>query len=162
MLTSGHYQKGLSAFCTPSTPQQLQSTKTFEWHFSNDQNQKDVFTQLINEHLKNSTIMQTPATPSIDINGLNKTTRGSKEENDDEQNFYSSPSSRMFYLKLNFEKKNINISFYLAAQQQDNSLSLFSNRSVDKLENWFGTSIYTNVYPCMPSDRVLSACDLEQ
>jgi hypothetical protein len=54
------------------------------------------------------------------------------------------------------------------ATQQDDPLSLFSNRSVDKsslpisLENWFGNSIYKNAYPRMPSDRVLSACDLEQ
>ena len=39
-------------------------------------------------------------------------------------------------------------------QQQDNTLS--------QLENWFGASVYTKTYPRMPSDRVLSACDLEQ
>lgn len=57
---------------------------------------------------------------------------------------------------------------FILAKQQDDRLSLFSNRSVDKsslpisLENWFGNSIYKNAYPRMPSDRVLSACDLEQ
>lgn len=30
------------------------------------------------------------------------------------------------------------------------------------LESWFGTEIYQNAYPRMPSDRVVSACDLEQ
>ncbi|CAF1192829.1 unnamed protein product [Rotaria sordida] len=30
------------------------------------------------------------------------------------------------------------------------------------LEYWFGTSIYINIYPRMPSDRVLSACDFKQ
>ncbi|CAF4293178.1 unnamed protein product, partial [Rotaria sordida] len=30
------------------------------------------------------------------------------------------------------------------------------------LEYWFGTSIYTNIYPRMPSDRVLSTCDFKQ
>jgi hypothetical protein len=53
------------------------------------------FFQLFNEHLKGSTIMQTPATPNSDITGLNKVTRNNKE-NDDEQHFYSTPSSRMF------------------------------------------------------------------
>jgi hypothetical protein len=43
---------------------------------------------------------------------------------------------------------------FLAAQQQDNALSL--------LENWFGASVSTKTYPRMPSNRVLSACDLEQ
>lgn len=89
MPTTGYYQQGLSAFNTPSTP--LQSNKTF----SIDHNRKDVFSQLINEHLKGSTIMQTPATPSSDIIGSNKVTRNNKED-DDEQHFYSTPSSRMF------------------------------------------------------------------
>ncbi len=93
MSTTGHYQKGLSAFNTPSTP--LQSNKTFDGLFSIDHNRKDVFSQLFNEHLKGSTIMQTPATPNSDITGLNKVTRNNKE-NDDEQHFYSTPSSRMF------------------------------------------------------------------
>ncbi len=57
---------------------------------------------------------------------------------------------------------------FTLATQQDDPLSLFSNRSVDKssllisLENWFGNSIHKHAYPRMPSDRVLSACDLEQ
>jgi hypothetical protein len=52
---------------------------------------KDVFAQLINEHLKCSTAMETPATPSMNINN---------KDNDDEQNFYSAPPSRMFNLKI--------------------------------------------------------------
>jgi len=95
LSTSGYYQQGLSAFCTPTTPQQSNSNKTFEWFFSTDQNQKDGFSQLINEQLKGSTIMQTPATPSIDMNGLNKVIGGRKQDND-EQNFYSAPPSRRF------------------------------------------------------------------
>ncbi len=161
--TTGHYPSGLSAFCTPATPQQSNPTKTFDWLFATDQSQKDVFSQLINEHLKGSSTMETPATPSIDINGLNKVTRRSKEDDDDEQNFYSAPPSRIFIPNEIFKKK-----VFPLATQQDGSLSLFSNRSVDKssfpasLENWFGTSIYTKAYPSMPCDRVLSACDLEQ
>ena len=56
---------------------------------------KDVFAQIINEHLKCSTLMETPATPSMNINGLNKIGRDQKES-DDEQNFYSTPTSRIF------------------------------------------------------------------
>jgi len=59
--------------------------------------------------------------------------------------------------------------FYLAIQQQDGSLSLFNEKSYftsslqnEPLENWFGTSIYKSTYPRMPSDHVLSACDIEQ
>jgi hypothetical protein len=40
--------------------------------------------------------MQTPATPSIDINRLNHPNRDIDEDDDDEQNFYSAPPSRMF------------------------------------------------------------------
>jgi len=39
--------------------------------------------------------MQTPATPSIDIGRLNNINRDNNED-DDEQNFYSAPPSRMF------------------------------------------------------------------
>lgn len=58
----------------------------------------------------------------------------------------------------------IEIDRFLATTQQDDPLSLFINRSLDKttLENWFGQSIYENAYPRMPADRVLSASDLEQ
>jgi hypothetical protein len=38
--TSEHYQKGLSAFCTPVSPQQSNSHNTFAWPFSTSQNQK--------------------------------------------------------------------------------------------------------------------------
>ncbi len=37
--------------------------------------------------------MQTPATPSMDIGGLNDR---DNNEDDDEQNFYSAPPSRMY------------------------------------------------------------------
>lgn len=37
-----------------------------------------------------------------------------------------------------------------------------SQESRSTLESWFGSDIYTNAYPCMPSDRVISAYDLEQ
>ncbi len=49
----------------------------------------------MNDHLRCSTTMQTPATPSIDINRLNHPNRDT-DEDDDEQNFYSAPPSRMF------------------------------------------------------------------
>lgn len=49
--------------------------------------------------------------------------------------------------------------------QQNNSTSLQYQQSQDTrstLESWFGSDIYKKAYPCMPSDRVVSACDLEQ
>jgi hypothetical protein len=54
-----------------------------------------VLAQLINDHLRSSTTMQTPITPGIDIGGLNNPNRDNNED-DDEQNFYSAPPSRMF------------------------------------------------------------------
>jgi hypothetical protein len=54
---------------------------------------KDVLAQLINDHVRSSTTMQTPATPSMDIGGLNDR---DNNEDDDEQNFYSAPPSRMY------------------------------------------------------------------
>jgi len=39
--------------------------------------------------------MQTPTTPGIDIGGLSNPNRDNNED-DDEQNFYSAPPSRMF------------------------------------------------------------------
>jgi hypothetical protein len=59
---------------------------------------KDVLAQLINDHLRSSTTMQTPVTPSIDIGGLNNINRNNNDD-DDEQNFYSAPPSRMFTKK---------------------------------------------------------------
>jgi hypothetical protein len=52
----------------------------------------------MNEHHRCSTMMQTPATPSIDIGGLNNFKRNdnNEDDDDDEQNFYSAPPSRMF------------------------------------------------------------------
>jgi len=41
--TSEHYPKGLSAFCTPSSPQQSNAYNTFAWPFSTNQNQKVSF-----------------------------------------------------------------------------------------------------------------------
>ncbi|CAF1624668.1 unnamed protein product [Adineta ricciae] len=83
--------------------------------------------------LKNSTTMETPITPGFDI-----------QKDNDEQNFYSAPPS--------------------PTQQQGESLSLFTDKTgfPTSLENWFGRSIYKSAYPRMPSDRVFSACDLEQ
>lgn len=49
--------------------------------------------------------------------------------------------------------------------QQGNSTSIPSQRSQETrstLESWFGSDIYKKAYPRMPSDRVISACDLEQ
>jgi hypothetical protein len=97
--SSGHYQQGLSTLYTPGTPQQAHSNKTFEWTFATNENQKDVFAQLINEHLKCSTTMETPATPSM----TNKVPRNNKND-DGEQNFYSTPTSRMF-IKREIENK---------------------------------------------------------
>ena len=42
------------------------------------------------------------------------------------------------------------------------SQSRHSRETRSALENWFGSDIYTNTYPRMPSDRVVSAYDLEQ
>ncbi|CAF0738309.1 unnamed protein product [Adineta steineri] len=135
---SAHQQGGLSAFCTPATPAKPNSNKTFEWLCTPDQNQKNVLAQL----LKCSTTMETPGTPSFDIHRMNKAAQMNKED-EDAQNFYSAPPS--------------------PTQQHDSSLSLFSTvLQSQSLENWFGSSIYTKAYPRMPSDRVLSACDLEQ
>ncbi|CAF2368241.1 unnamed protein product [Rotaria sp. Silwood2] len=157
--TPKHYEQGLYAFCTPPTPKQLNWNKSFERIFSINQSHKtankqhqNVFTQLINEHLKFSATMETPTTPNISINETNNNTHHSKKD-DDKQNFYSAPLSPI--------------------QQHESSPSLLSNHTVDKLcfstsvenhplEYWFGTSIYTNTYPRMPSDHVLSACDFEQ
>lgn len=52
----------------------------------------------MNDHLRCSTTMQTPVTPSIDIDRLNHSNRDNNEDDadDDEQNFYSAPPSRMF------------------------------------------------------------------
>lgn len=35
-----HYQKGLSAFCTPPSPQQSNTYPTFAWPFPTGQNQQ--------------------------------------------------------------------------------------------------------------------------
>ena len=94
-LITERYQPGLSAFCTPSTPQRANPSKTFAWLLATDQNSKDAFSQLINEHLKGSTTMETPITPGINTDGLNKIQRVGKDD-DDEQSFYSAPPSRMF------------------------------------------------------------------
>ncbi|CAF3944526.1 unnamed protein product [Rotaria sp. Silwood2] len=110
MSTSEHYQKGLSAFCSPVSPEQSNSYNTFAWPFSMGQNQKvpfNVLTQLINEQLRCSTTMQTPTTPNIDINRLNNANRDDNDDDDDEQNFYSAPPS--------------------PTEQQDTSRTLFNN-----------------------------------
>jgi hypothetical protein len=49
--------------------------------------------------------------------------------------------------------------------QQGNSISpqnRYSQGTPSPLESWFGSDIYTNAYPRMPSGRVVSAYDLEQ
>jgi len=49
--------------------------------------------------------------------------------------------------------------------QQCNSTSMqqrYSQESRSSLESWFGSDIYTNAYPRMPSGRVVSAYDLER
>ena len=111
MPMAGRYQPGLSAFCTPSTPQQSNANKTLDWLCSSEQNQKDVLTQLLNEHLKGSTAMQTPGTPGVDLHGLNKLSRNNKDD-DDEQSFYSAPPSRMLiYLLIRTQKLLLSFSF---------------------------------------------------
>ncbi|CAF5173426.1 unnamed protein product, partial [Rotaria sp. Silwood1] len=40
MSTPEHYEQGLSVFCTPPTPKQSNSNKTFERFFSINQNHK--------------------------------------------------------------------------------------------------------------------------
>lgn len=95
--------------------------------------------------------METPVTPGIDI-----------QKDNDEQCFYSAPPSRT--KAFLYSNKITVISCFSATQQQGDSLSLFTDKSgfPTSLENWFGTSIYKSAYPRMPSDRVFSACDLEQ
>ena len=68
-----------------------------DWLFPN--NQKDPLSQLLNEHLKGSTVMETPITPA----GL-KVHRVSKDD-DDEQSFYSAPPSRtfLFFFEQSFD-----------------------------------------------------------
>jgi hypothetical protein len=46
--------------------------------------------------------------------------------------------------------------------QQGNSTSIQHQETRSPLESWFGSDIYKNAYPRMPSGRVVSACDLEQ
>ena len=49
--------------------------------------------------------------------------------------------------------------------QQGNSSSIshqYSHDTRSPLESWFGSDIYKNAHPRMPSDRVVSAYDLEQ
>jgi len=106
----GSFPKNLSTFATPTSPQAPKPTNTFAWPFSTNQNQntpthplhlslstqgtvkqnQNVLTQLINEHLRCSTTLQTPVTAS----GPNKLFRtNSDDDDDDEQNFYSAPPS---------------------------------------------------------------------
>jgi len=48
-------------------------------------------------------------------------------------------------------------------QQGGNSTSIQHRETTrSPLESWFGSDIYKNAYPRMPSGRVVSACDLEQ
>ena len=134
------------------------------WLFSSNSNSKATFPHLLDEHLKNATFMETPITPGVNPIGLNKVQRNNKDDDDDEQSFYSAPPSRSYFCWTLF----LSIFILSLASRQDDPLSLFSNRSMDKtsfpttLENWFGDSIYQNAYPRMPSDHVLSASDLEQ
>jgi len=49
--------------------------------------------------------------------------------------------------------------------QQGNSTSIqhqHSQETRSPLESWFGSDIYKNAYPSMPSGRVVSASDLEK
>ncbi len=85
---------------------------------------KDVLAQLINDHLRSSTTMQTPVTPSIDIGGLNNINRNNNDD-DDEQNFYSAPPSRMFTKKN--KSSNRWKREFLATRQHESSPSLFTN-----------------------------------
>ncbi|CAF1130238.1 unnamed protein product [Rotaria sp. Silwood1] len=301
MSTSEHRQIGLSAFCTPTSPEQSNSYNTFAWPFSMAQNQKpvtnplhipistqttDVLTQLINEQFRYSATMQTSTTSNIDINVVNNINRDdNNDDDDDEQNFYSAPPSptkqqdtsrtlfnnsnnlehtRIYnqavllnslirnmvnerdiknsssnescfsndtqstncnqednesytemynlirllspgvknvaqqellqYLEqgclnernemirlvgsLNINEQNslkpillrlINEQLDIMKKQQQiqqgNSTSIphqHSQETRSTLESWFGSDIYTNAYPRMPSGRVISACDLEQ
>lgn len=86
-------QSGLSPFATPVTPQRSNAPKTLNWLFSSNQNPKTPFSHLLDEHLKNTTIMETPVTPGVNSIGLNKVQRNNKDD-DDEQSFYSAPPSR--------------------------------------------------------------------
>ncbi|CAF0853139.1 unnamed protein product [Adineta steineri] len=113
LSTSEHYHNGLSAFCTPTTPEPSNSynNNTFAWPFSTNQNQKnvthplhipmatqttvkqnqDVLAQLVTDQLRCSTSIQTPSTPIIDINKSNNSNRDNT--NDDDDDFYSAPPS---------------------------------------------------------------------
>lgn len=69
----------------------------FFFHFK----QKDVLAQLTNDHVRCSTTMQTPSTPNVNTDRLDNINREDNNEDDDEQNFYSAPPSRMFSIRKN-------------------------------------------------------------
>ena len=79
--------------------------------------------------------------------------------NPNEQNSLKPILLRLINEQLDVMKKQQQI-------QQGNSTSIphqYSQESRSSLESWFGSDIYTNAYPRMPSaGRVISACDLEQ
>ncbi len=78
--------------------------------------------------------------------------------NANEQNSLKPILLRLINEQLDVMKKQQQI-------QQGNSTSIQHRHSQEirsPLESWFGSDIYKNAYPCMPSGRVVSASDLEQ
>jgi uncharacterized protein with NAD-binding domain and iron-sulfur cluster len=78
--------------------------------------------------------------------------------NVNEQNSLKPILLRLINEQLDVMKKQQHI-------QQGNPTSLqhrYSQETRSPLENWFGSDIYTNAYPRMPSGRVTSVGDLEQ
>ncbi|CAF4438323.1 unnamed protein product [Rotaria socialis] len=78
--------------------------------------------------------------------------------NPNEQNSLKPILLRLINEQLDIMKKQQQI-------QQGSSTSIpheYSQETRSTLESWFGSDIYANAYPRMPSDRVISACDLEQ
>ncbi|CAF1134750.1 unnamed protein product [Adineta ricciae] len=113
---TNHPHRGQSVFCTPVSPEQsANSQKTFAWPFSTNPNQRsaahpihipmatqsivnqnqNVLSQLLANHIPRSTIMQTPSTPAVHIPAFNNsnTEDDNDDDDDDEQNFYSAPPS---------------------------------------------------------------------
>lgn len=78
--------------------------------------------------------------------------------NPNEQNSLKPVLLRLINEQLDVMKKQQQI------QQGDSTSTQYqqSQETRSSLESWFGSDIYKNAYPRMPSGRVVSAYDLEQ
>lgn len=102
--------------------------------------------QLINDHLRCSTAMQTPSTPGIDLSGShnpNPDNNNDDADDDDEQNFYSAPPSRM-YFKENLQSTNEILSFLIKATPRDPSPSLFSHSNNPEHHRIYNQAVLLN------------------